>query len=500
MNTKRLISASIFALISASTAQAADVMVPQQMTSSTSSAIVVPPFTWTGFYFGGQVGSFSSKTDMDLVGKDKTLPLNKDLSPKLSGFVSGLYAGSNIDLGDNFILGIDTDLTWYGKKYTKTITIGAANNASNASVDGLIARSGRSVRSASGDSSSSSGGTQSTTTQAPAPETPAASTSTPAASAPAPATPVTSAAPEAAASAPAASAAATPAPAPSAPKSTIETSTQTSSTLSLPTTSASVGSTSEKSTPQLASSASADQASSAKPASGTNGSSYHRSGSSHGAGTSHSHNPHSYSSSNGSSAHSHGAQNPHNSQNNGRNNTNPHSAGTNASHPHVAQNMAGRSAQGTQAVDKNSDGVYGIEEMRKIIQSLGLEKEESVETFSHTFKQNWAGATRVRIGFAADRFMPYLAGGVAYGQFQDTVSVPLKKSDGQAASSKNIADETKTMVGYTLGGGVDFAILDNVIVRAEYRYSDFGKKKFTKEKFEISYKTNDFRVGVAYKF
>ncbi|AQX30694.1 outer membrane protein [Bartonella schoenbuchensis] len=56
------------------------------------------------------------------------------------------------------------------------------------------------------------------------------------------------------------------------------------------------------------------------------------------------------------------------------------------------------------------------------------------------------------------------------------------------------------MVGYTLGGGVDFAMADNVILRAEYRYSDFGKQKFAKDKLELDYQTNDFRVGVAYKF
>ncbi|WP_371923316.1 outer membrane protein [Bartonella sp. B1098] len=138
--------------------------------------------------------------------------------------------------------------------------------------------------------------------------------------------------------------------------------------------------------------------------------------------------------------------------------------------------------------------------MKQMASELGLDQEDEVETVNHTFKQNWGGATRVRIGFAADRFMPYFAGGIAYGQFQDTVSISVKGEDGSVASSRNLTDETKTMIGYTLGGGVDFSVLDNVIVRAEYRYSDFGKKKFAKEKLEINYKTNDFRVGVAYKF
>ncbi|WP_375672504.1 outer membrane protein, partial [Bartonella sp. AA16SXTY] len=116
-------------------------------------------------------------------------------------------------------------------------------------------------------------------------------------------------------------------------------------------------------------------------------------------------------------------------------------------------------------------------------------------TFSHTLKQKWTGATRARIGFSVARMMPYISGGVAYGKFQDILSTSITGEDPFSATS----DETKTMIGYTVGGGVDFAMTNNFIVRAEYRYSDFGKKKF-KDTIELDYKTNDFRVGIAYKF
>ncbi|MDD9328996.1 MAG: porin family protein, partial [Bartonella sp.] len=138
------------------------------------------------------------------------------------------------------------------------------------------------------------------------------------------------------------------------------------------------------------------------------------------------------------------------------------------------------------------------------------DKEFKFIKYDHTLKAKWAGATRVRIGFAADRIMPYVAGGVAYTQLQDTLitsigteQVPAQKADGkdkETSGQSSTADETKTMIGYTLAAGVDFAMTDNVMLRAEYRYSDFGKKKLHNDKFEVSYKANDFRVGVAYKF
>ncbi|WP_175868440.1 outer membrane protein [Bartonella gabonensis] len=131
-------------------------------------------------------------------------------------------------------------------------------------------------------------------------------------------------------------------------------------------------------------------------------------------------------------------------------------------------------------------------------------------TESVTLKEKWSGATRVRIGFAADRIVPYIAGGVAYTQMQGISAIEVKKSSKKSSidatnankvfASGNVYDETKTLVGYTLGAGVDFALTDNVLLRAEYRFSDYGKKKYFKDTAELQYSVNDFRVGVAYKF
>ncbi|EJF81408.1 Opacity protein and related surface antigens [Candidatus Bartonella washoeensis] len=488
MNTKRLISASIFALISASAAQAADVMVPHQPARTIQSAVVVPNFTWTGFYFGGQAGGFSSKTDMGFVGKDKTIPLSKDWSPKLSGFQGGLYTGANIDLGDNFIFSIDTDLSWAGQKHTKTITLSGADNAS---VDNVVTRSRRSARSLSGQSArtTTAGTTTAGTTTAGTTTAGSSSAATaPAATAPAATAPAATA-PVATPSA-ATPSAATPSagntPAPKKPAEAKPAATKPVAVKSEAVTKSEAGRSLASSRILLAPAPApaAAPAASGVPSSGS------AAGSADGARVvAHGHNG--ASNGGGHGAHPHGMS--HGAGHGGA--TNPH-----ASNSHAAHNVAGRSAQGTQAKDENGTSVYGIEQVKNEIAGLGLNQDGNVETVSHTLKQNWAGATRVRIGFAADRIMPYIAGGIAYTQLQDTVSISFKKQSEETISSKDLIDEKKTMIGYTIGGGVDFAMTDNVLLRAEYRYSDFGKKKFAKEKLEISYKTNDFRVGVAYKF
>ncbi|PIT69589.1 outer membrane protein [Bartonella tribocorum] len=277
MNMKWLITASAFAFVSVSAAQAADVIVPPSPTP-VAPVIVAPTFSWTGFYFGGQIGGFSGKTKMDILAKGQKVPVSDDYLPKLSGFMGGLYAGSNIDLGNGLILGVDTDIMWSNKDDTKT---------------------GK--------------------TYVIAPE--------------------------------------------------------------------------------------------------------------------------------------------------------------------------------------------HIDYVNKLLKDASINigkdalKEGAKRTNSFTFKEKWAGATRVRIGFAAERIMPYVAGGIAYTQLQDIASISIAGKDSdKVIASGTLSDETKTLVGYTLGVGADLAMTNNIIVRAEYRYSDFGKKKFSNDKYETSYKTNDFRVGVAYKF
>ncbi|WP_208442035.1 outer membrane protein [Bartonella raoultii] len=306
MNTK-FVTASVFTLLSSSIVQAADVVVEEPVHAA-SVAVVPPTFSWAGFYFGGQLGGFSSKAsattpdvDIPLFPDEEArskpwIPVEKKYMPELSGFIGGLYAGINFDLGNNFILGVDTDILLTDRKDTKTVTKTPQEGASSKSAVG-------------------------------------------------------------------------------------------------------------------------------KPYSDES-----------------------------------------------------YEDGNEGSGEHVSEER-------TQFVGSRSNGIY----------RAGGEKESAV--FSHTLKQKWTGATRVRVGFSTGRIMPYVAGGVAYGQFQDVMSISVTGGDPFNATS----DVTKTMMGYTLGGGIDFAMTDNLIVRAEYRYSDFGKKKF-KDEIEIKYKTNDFRAGIAYKF
>jgi len=101
------------------------------------------------------------------------------------------------------------------------------------------------------------------------------------------------------------------------------------------------------------------------------------------------------------------------------------------------------------------------------------------------------GSLRARLGYAVDRFMPYVTGGVALEHLK------LSTKDGD-----KLKEDSKTRLGYTLGAGVDYAITDNWIGKVEYQFMDFGKKSYDLNigSADLSSQSHTVRIGLSYKF
>ena len=76
------------------------------------------------------------------------------------------------------------------------------------------------------------------------------------------------------------------------------------------------------------------------------------------------------------------------------------------------------------------------------------------------------GSARGRLGVAFGRALFYATGGAAFGGFDNNYVNAL---NGLTDSS------SRTRVGYTVGGGVEYAFTNNWSVRVEYRRTDFGR-------------------------
>jgi outer membrane immunogenic protein len=104
---------------------------------------------------------------------------------------------------------------------------------------------------------------------------------------------------------------------------------------------------------------------------------------------------------------------------------------------------------------------------------------------------SWLSTVRGRLGYAADRFMPYVTGGAAFGDVK--------------TSTPGFAGANNSEAGWTLGAGLEFALAQNWTAKAEYLYVDLGKFNcglscggFVTN--NVSFTTNLVRAGVNYRF
>ena len=111
--------------------------------------------------------------------------------------------------------------------------------------------------------------------------------------------------------------------------------------------------------------------------------------------------------------------------------------------------------------------------------------------------QDWQGSARARLGLAFDRLMVYGTGGVSFTEYERRVFTP------GAGFSERL---TSARTGWNVGAGVNFAFTDNLILGAEYRYTDFGRNGFSSSgafpglsgSQELT--SHSARASVAYKF
>ena len=105
------------------------------------------------------------------------------------------------------------------------------------------------------------------------------------------------------------------------------------------------------------------------------------------------------------------------------------------------------------------------------------------------------GTIRGRLGFAIDRALFYVAGGAAFAGVTNSYQTFLGYNS-----------TGRTLAGWTIGGGLEYAVNGNWSIRAEYCYADFGSatdypfpalpagavKRHTTE--------NTVRAGFSYRF
>ncbi|WP_166301964.1 outer membrane protein [Bradyrhizobium sp. 2S1] len=91
----------------------------------------------------------------------------------------------------------------------------------------------------------------------------------------------------------------------------------------------------------------------------------------------------------------------------------------------------------------------------------------------YTSKIDWFGTVRSRIGFVpAERLLIYATGGLAYGEVKTNITNSEVFSTG--LSRLWLGNNSDIRVGWTAGGGLEYAFPGNWTLRGEYLYVDLG--------------------------
>jgi outer membrane immunogenic protein len=105
-------------------------------------------------------------------------------------------------------------------------------------------------------------------------------------------------------------------------------------------------------------------------------------------------------------------------------------------------------------------------------------------------QNNWLGTARGRVGYAWDRVMPYITGGLAVGDIQ--------------ATQFGVAGAHDTKVGWSAGGGVEAALTGNWTAKLEYLRVDLGGINCSAPSCSlptrVGFRADEVRAGLNYRF
>lgn len=107
--------------------------------------------------------------------------------------------------------------------------------------------------------------------------------------------------------------------------------------------------------------------------------------------------------------------------------------------------------------------------------------------FTETFRQKWIGSGRVRVGYAFERFLPFVTGGLAF-------SNATMKAGG--------VKESNAHIGYVIGIGGEMMLTDKVSASLQFLHYRFGSETYNvlPAARNANVVTNELRVGLNYRF
>ena len=101
-------------------------------------------------------------------------------------------------------------------------------------------------------------------------------------------------------------------------------------------------------------------------------------------------------------------------------------------------------------------------------------------------RNDYLATIRGRLGYAMDRWMPYITGGAAIGNVKTSIA--------------GFGDTNNTKAGWTLGGGIEASLMGPWTAKVEYLHVDLGNADTAVSGTSAKFTSDIIRGGINYKF
>lgn len=163
--------------------------------------------------------------------------------------------------------------------------------------------------------------------------------------------------------------------------------------------------------------------------------------------------------------------------------------------------LVGYNRQLTSDVVVGLEGDVGFGQAKSTVVNAKADVPMSVWYADNNLSEKINGHVRGRLGWTSGSFLVYGAAGVAMSDSKINVI-------GYCPPDIYTTSGSRTLVGYSIGAGAEYALSKNVIVRSEYIYDNYGHQSVDVgsgppnywQDRELKLETHTFRAAVSYKF
>jgi outer membrane immunogenic protein len=127
--------------------------------------------------------------------------------------------------------------------------------------------------------------------------------------------------------------------------------------------------------------------------------------------------------------------------------------------------------------------VFGLE---GDIDWSGMRGSGACGVFACSTRNDYLSTIRGRLGYAMDRWMPYITGGAAIGNVKTSIA--------------GIGDTNNTKGGWTVGGGIEASLMGPWTAKVEYLHVDLGNADTALAGTNARFTSDIIRGGINYKF